>query len=326
MAIVTPNCPPSCDADPMCRSQITLSDVTRLTVGQSVLIIQMQGAEMNITDTAAFGTITDYNGAGLYEFAVIESISGTMVTLRSTLTNSTLANQYDPAGLVQLVGIPTLTDVVVTGTLTGLPWNSNTSTGGVIAVDAANSITLNADIDASELGYQGFDGVSGPSSVAAYGYVYPAGSSLSSRKGSGIVIDDLSRTFGRGANANGGGGGNDHNSGGGGGGNYGAGGRGGDGWVQGAPIGAPGTLNYQTGGVGGKSLQDAPAPARLFLGGAGGAGDANNNHISRAASGGGIVILNTPTLVGNNYNVISNGGASPQTTGIDGGGGGGAGG
>jgi hypothetical protein len=43
---------------------VTVTDPTGFAVGDRVLLIQMQGATVNLTETDAFGDIIDYGGAG----------------------------------------------------------------------------------------------------------------------------------------------------------------------------------------------------------------------------------------------------------------------
>src|SRR5687768_15073731 len=59
-----------------CPNKLTVADGTGFTAGNTVIIIQMQGAVIDETNTAAFGTITSYNSAGLWEKAVISSVAG----------------------------------------------------------------------------------------------------------------------------------------------------------------------------------------------------------------------------------------------------------
>jgi len=72
-----------------------------LDCGDRVLIIQMQGATLNTTNTAASGDITAIGTAGVYEFANVQSVVGNVVTLQNNLTRT-----YNTSGSVQLVYVP----------------------------------------------------------------------------------------------------------------------------------------------------------------------------------------------------------------------------
>src|SRR5688500_847376 len=83
----------------LCPNQITVASSAGFSAGNTVLIIQMQGATIDQTNTAAFGTITAYNNCGLFEKAVILSISGNDIYFTNDLVNS-----YNlPLGKVQMI-------------------------------------------------------------------------------------------------------------------------------------------------------------------------------------------------------------------------------
>src|SRR5438876_49316 len=56
-----------------CQNKVTVEDPSTLNPGDTVLIIQMKGAVIDSTNTANFGTITDYKNAGNYEFKYVNS-------------------------------------------------------------------------------------------------------------------------------------------------------------------------------------------------------------------------------------------------------------
>jgi uncharacterized repeat protein (TIGR01451 family) len=168
------------------------------------------------------------------------------------------------------------------------------------------------------------EGIAGTPAWVEYNQTYLA---TSTGYPSGTAGTDGS--MGRGAPANGGGGGtdadpgteteggNDQNTGGGGGGNGGPGGFGGDSWNS----------NLSTGGEGGAAF---PATInRVAMGGGGGAATRNNSNgllqASSGAAGGGIIIIRTYALSGS-ATLTANGVGAYNGTLNDGGGGGGAGG
>ncbi|PTL76944.1 OmpA family protein [Vitiosangium sp. GDMCC 1.1324] len=192
-----------------------------LAAGDLVLILQMQGAEIDTSDTASYGTVTTLNGAGRYEFAYVGSVSGN--TLR--LACAGLRNNYSAAGHVQVVRVPQLTRLTVSdaASVVAQPWDGQR--GGVVVLHVQDTTTLMGDIDASGQGFRG--GALDNQSAAAGQTVLVFASedpTLGGEKGESIVGNatayaGLGGRYGRGAPANGGGGGNSHNAGGGGGAN-----------------------------------------------------------------------------------------------------------
>jgi PKD repeat protein len=298
-----------------CDNSLLLSSTAGFSVGQAVLVIQMQGAEINISNSPAFGDISNLGSAGRYERGYIRSIDGARILLEKALIN-----EYNLAGAVQVVSMPAYQEAIVTGTLTAQAWNG--STGGILAF-SAGQLLLQGEIDLSGKGFRGgsfelnYTGTC--TFLSSYNnYAYEEGSIRGGKKGEGISAAPASRSRGRGAQANGGGGGNDHNSGGGGGGHLGSGGTGG---INDNP--ATFGCRGQFPGIGGKAL---PAgPERLYLGGGGGAGHGNNDLASSGGHGGGIVLIEAGLVVAQGGAIRTNGLDAGPATG-DGAGGGGAGG
>ncbi len=298
---------------------LVVSTTTGFSVSDYVLVIQMKGMQINETNTASFGSFVSYDSVGLYEKAIISSISGSTICL----TND-LAIRYKLSGKVQIVKIARYpSGATVVGTIQAPAWNG--STGGIIAIEVPGTLTLNANIDATSAGFKG--GKSGGAiSNACNAFTnitdYATDSltwEYKSFKGEGVANYVANKWSCRGPQASGGGGGNDHNSGGGGGANLTAGGIGGR-------NNEPGTFNckgYQP-GLGGLPLSSLTKD-RLFLGGGGGSGHQNNAVNFQGGNGGGIIYIRANTLVGNNRWIIANGDSS-RMSGQDGGSGGGAGG
>jgi hypothetical protein len=289
------------------------------TIGDHVMVIQMKGMEINQTNTASFGSFVAYDSVGFYERAIILSISGNNICFTSDL-----AYKYKASGKIQLVKIARYPlGVNVVGTVQALAWDG--SKGGLIAIETSGTLTMNADIVASNKGFiGGLSGAAIANSCNALTNVtdYATDSTTwqnKSFKGEGVANYVPNKWSSRGPQASGGGGGNDHNSGGGGGANLASGGIGGR-------NNEPGTFNckgYQP-GIGGLGLAALPKD-RLFLGGGGGSGHQNNAVNFRGGNGGGIIYIKANTLVGNNRNIVANGDTS-RMSGQDGGSGGGAGG
>ncbi|KAA3635484.1 MAG: T9SS C-terminal target domain-containing protein [Bacteroidetes bacterium] len=301
------------------NAEVTVINSTGFAIEDKVLIIQMQGAVVNTSNSSSFGDVTDYNGAGAYETATVCWVNGNQVIFENELLND-----YDPSGIVQVIKIPQYDNLIINGTLTSPAWDG--SAGGVLVLEA-KTIDLQADIDMSEKGFRGAameDSDYNCTWVVTSNDYYYDNPGRGAPKGEGIVDLPGNISYGKGAAANGGGGGNDHNSGGGGGGNIGSGGPGGT-------NGATGVFDCKGNhpGVGGKGLTSTN---RIFLGGGGGAGHGNNEEATSGGTGGGIIILISPFLVGNGYSIRSNGESALDTSygagdaGGDGAGAGGAGG
>lgn len=240
------------------NSSLTNSVLTSpLAAGDLVLIIQMQGAtiDVNLTPTIdwggnyttangfittpgwnspwEWGQVLNYNQSGKFEYAQVASVpSATTVVLSCGLTNS-----YTSAGKTQVVRIPRFTQVTVNSaaSITCSPWDGQT--GGILAmeIDQNLEIQTNALVTASGKGFRGgmsndnaTNGSSSGSDPLQIGF-YGTNSNLEgAEKGEGIggyttEYNALLSRFGKGAPANGGGGGYNHNAGGGGGSNVGVG-------------------------------------------------------------------------------------------------------
>ena len=285
----------------ICTNTINVVDAAKYNVGDTVLIIQMQGAVIDSTNTAAFGTITDYKNAGNYEFNYIKTKTGNAIELKNNLTR-----QYDlPNGKVQLIRVPYYNTATISSTLTCLPWDG--SVGGVLAFNVKDTLDLQSNIDVSGKGFLAGVGVNqNASSFYCFenNFFYPSNVQyLATAKGTGITTLQPDKLFGKGAAANAGGGGNSHNSGGGGGANGNAGGFGG---YQFEGCGSV----FDNRGIGGKQLAYSNAGNKIFMGGSGGSGHANNptNFISNGGNGGGIIIVQSGFLQTNSNSIIANGG------------------
>lgn len=294
--------------------------------GDTILMIQMKGADIDSSNSQTFGTISNYNGAGNYEKNVIKSVSGNIISLLYKVQRN-----YDiPQGKVQFVTIPSFKNYSINHKLKAKPWNG--VKGGVFALNVENNLYLSDSIDVSGQGFRGGKGYRATYSsnvICNYpDYFNPPNIDSSAQKGEGISNLSIFRSFARGAAANGGGGGNAHNAGGGGGSNGGTGGIGGRNYA-----GCPPTTANVTGGMGGVGLAIAGSSNRIFLGGGGGAGHSNDQTNSDGGSGGGIVFLHAGNIVATNGVIVANGidgalctnivGAYPCTDGMGGGGAGG---
>lgn len=176
----------------------TLTNATNLTAalapGDLILIIQMQGADMDIdlhpitnwsgnyTLSASnwndfvggnfstveakrpeWGAVTNYNNSGKYEYAEVLSVpNGTTINVRCALKNA-----YTATGHVQVVRVPRFGNLTLNANATVVPgfWNGsavvaggwNGTTGGIVAleVDGTMNFGTNSKVIASGYGFRG---------------------------------------------------------------------------------------------------------------------------------------------------------------------------
>jgi hypothetical protein len=184
----------------------------------------MQGASVNIVNSASFGEVNNYNNVGLYEFKCVASVpNSTTINLTTTL-----ANNYTSADHVQIVRIPRYTsfNLAAGNSIRPAAWNGNI--GGITAIEISGNATINGTITATSRGFRGgsFDNNSQApgNNVSIW---YSNSDADGGNKGESIAgyeaneYQSIGFRYGRGAIANGGGGGNAHNAGGGGGANAG---------------------------------------------------------------------------------------------------------
>lgn len=307
-----------------CSKTVDVVGTNGFTPRSKVLMIQMDGAIIDTTNSPSFGTVLNYGSAGNAEVLEIESIIGSSIVFK----HAPLL-QYDPEKYaVQLVTIPVYDTVlisVMTLPLTCSPWNG--STGGVLAFEVRLALDIAGTIDVSGTGFEGGrvrNTNSGALNIMDYALPLSR-ADLAGEKGRGIAVLKEGYLLGRGAPANAGGGGNAHNAGGGGGGNGGIGG-----------IGSrdfPNAINHN-GGQPGREIPHQQfindSLPRIFMGGGGGSGHVNNSAAFPGGNGGGIAFIRANNVIFRpGSKVISNGSnvGGPKTGGSnDGYGGGGAGG
>jgi MYXO-CTERM domain-containing protein len=209
---------------------VTVADVTTLATGfpaalaqgDLLLIVQMAGATIDVTETINYGAVTTatLGNAGRYEFAGVEGVTGNQITLACPLKNA-----YTATGKVQVIRVPQYTTLTVASgaSITAPAWNG--LTGGVVALHAETTLQLDGQIDVSAKGFRGGAAHDSRSTTGLAPVFRSADLTTAAEKGEGIAgsQDDYQNTlngrYGRGAPANGGGGGDSHNAGGGGGAN-----------------------------------------------------------------------------------------------------------
>ncbi|MCS6819593.1 MAG: hypothetical protein NZ522_06530 [Chitinophagales bacterium] len=201
-----------------------------LSPGDLIMIYQAQGAVIDSTNTLNYGTVINYNGAGTYEFAEVASVSGNTITLGCRTKLSYFASRY-----VQVIRVPQYTTLTINSSrsIVPVPWGAPSfggadpsaltrRRGGVIALHATNVVN-NGSISADAAGFRG--GTIENNTTSDYSNFNQTqfvtnNSFFSAEKGESIAgyrddYDSLyNGRYGRGAPANGGGGGNSHNAGG----------------------------------------------------------------------------------------------------------------
>lgn len=303
-----------------CENAMTLANNAEqnFAIGDKVLIVQMQGALLNLDNNTNNGQIENLLNAGAYEFNFVKSIN--LGTINGLQFENKLTLPYNINGKVQVVKVPEYVNVDIQTTLTALPWDGQI--GGILAFEASGNIILNSNIFVDGFGFRGGAFLNDDNCYTAVGgyngFSCNNADLCGAYKGEGNgTLYDLQLTA-RGRNGNGGGGGNDHNAGGGGGANGGNGGNGGD-----------NDLNTQfcdgSGGLGGDSITLSNNNNKIILGGGGGAGDSNNNSGTEGGIGGGFIYIKANSITSNGFLISANGIGAQSSTG-DGAGGGGAGG
>lgn len=304
---------------PVGAKAMEIASAMSWAAGDLVLVWETTGfTNASGADSTPIDLTSHTSPVGRYELSRVKTIDGKQIGLEEPLAASYRA------GNAQVVRVPEHTDVTITGggRLKSDPWDG--SRGGVVAVLATGTITIDGSLAVDGAGFRGgrayrntsFSSCPNLDGIPATGYA---------AKGEGIVPSGYSALLdagdspgGRGVFANGGGGGNCHNGGGGGGANGGAGGKGGRTFTS--------SNKADLGGYGGRAII-APLDVRLIAGGGGGSGDAEDSpgeSSSPGGAGGGVVFLRAATVLV--LGSLSANGASATDGDDNGGGGGGAGG
>jgi Secretion system C-terminal sorting domain len=141
-------------------------NATIISAGDLVLIIQVQGADINSTNTDAYGDnvaggpgsgyMTSNLKAGYYEYNTVSSIVGSVITFSYPLANNYFNRDFTTSNSIQryeVVRIPRYYDFKIKAgaSVTCPSWDGQT--GGIVAIDVNNLFTLLGSIDVS---YKGF--------------------------------------------------------------------------------------------------------------------------------------------------------------------------
>src|SRR6218665_3016962 len=199
-----------------------------LSAGDLLMILKMQGASIDQTNTTNYGSIVNYNGVGVHELIEVGRISGDSIYVAN---GCALANGYTVTAFerVQVIRVPRLANLTINagGSLTAPAWNTMPAvyTGGVVAIEVTGNLVNQGSINAQGKGFLGGQNEdSSNMNLAVVNYVsndpYKGAEKGESIAGNRFDYKNaMSGEFCMGAPANGGGGGNAHNAGGGGGAN-----------------------------------------------------------------------------------------------------------
>ncbi len=295
---------------------------TPIAAGDIVLIIQMQGAQINVPAVvtnagygggtgAGSGFLTTNLMAGKMEFAVSTNavpVGGGTLNLTAGLVNAYSYAPYSATSgqyTYQVIRVSTHFNIQLGAMITTPLWNG--STGGITVISAVNQLDFNGQtINASGAGFRGGGSrsLNGAAGTNKNDFYTMSTVNANGGKGEGIagtprfmyvnnaLLDNVlegypSGSYARGAPANGGGGATDSdptsNDQNAGGGGGGNGGAGG--------LGGNGWFSFGlTGGRGGSAFSTTGpvtyySPSRLILGGGGGGGSDNNG---TGTPGGGV--------------------------------------
>ena len=159
---------------------------TAIASGDLLLIIQMQNATINATNSSSYGSgvagdpasgSTSLGSAGLFEYVTATSavpVTGGTLNFTGTGAGGGLLNTYVNAAAApatnptagqstfQVIRVPQYTLVTLTSGADGMSWNG--ATGGVLALDVSGQLTLGGTV---ALDAQGFRGGAGETYTAA---------------------------------------------------------------------------------------------------------------------------------------------------------------
>ncbi len=181
---------------------------TQIGVGDLLLVIQMQDAQINSTNTSSYGDgapgdpasgSTGLGSSGEFEFVTVSNVTvnaGTdTLTIQGSGANGGLLNSYatvaasatQGAQTFQVIRVPQYSSATMSSSLAALPWNG--SVGGVLALDVASQLTLGGTVALDGDGFRGGGGriLTGAAGLAATDDVTLSTQNANGSKGEGIA-------------------------------------------------------------------------------------------------------------------------------------------
>ncbi len=179
---------------------------TGIAAGDLLLIIQMQGAAINSTNTSSYGDglagdpasgSTSLGRSGLFEFVTAStavSTAGGTLQFVGTGPSGGLLNSYSSVVATttqaqqtfQMIRVPQYTSATLSSGLVPLTWNGKI--GGVLVLDVSSQLTLGGTVALDALGFRGGAGRQlGGGTGAVSDYVAAATNAANGSKGEGIA-------------------------------------------------------------------------------------------------------------------------------------------
>src|SRR6202521_2851987 len=176
-----------------------------IAAGDLLLVIQMQDADINGANSNAYGDgatgagSTNLRQTGKYEYvSAASAVVGGVVTIVGSGAGNGLVNSYDFSTTLtatngfrtfQVIRVPQYSSATLTAGLTAAAWNGAVHAGGVLAIDVAGQLNLNAQtVSVDQLGFKGALGVAqGGGAGTGTDYVRPTGGGAHGYKGEGVA-------------------------------------------------------------------------------------------------------------------------------------------
>jgi uncharacterized repeat protein (TIGR01451 family) len=180
---------------------------TAIAIGDLLLVIQMQGAQINSTNTSSYGDgvagdpasgSTSLGSSGQFEFVTATAavpVTGGTLTFTGTGSGGGLLNSYTSAAATatqgiqtyQVIRVPQYTTATFSSTLAALAWSG--AVGGVLAVDVASQLTLGGTVSLDGQGFRGGGGriLGGAAGTLATDVVTLSTQATNGSKGEGIA-------------------------------------------------------------------------------------------------------------------------------------------
>lgn len=191
---------------------VTLSassgSATPIAIGDLLLVIQMQDAALNSTNTGAYGDGTagdpatgysNANSSGRHEFVTATSAlstAGGALTFSGAGPGGGVLNTYTAAAYsagvqgartFQVIRVPQYQSATLSSTLAPIAWKG--TVGGVLVIDIAGQLTLGGTVSANALGFRGGGGrtLKGGTGASQTDYITLATFAANGSKGEGIA-------------------------------------------------------------------------------------------------------------------------------------------
>lgn len=183
---------------------------TGIAIGDRLLIIEMQDADLTTLNTGNYGDnvagdpatgVTGYRDVGLFEFVTATNAIGTgggTLNFVGAGAGGGLVNAYENINYAnggtghgqrrfQVIRVPQYSTATLSSTLTALAWTG--SVGGVLAIDVAGQLTLGGVVSVDGLGFRGGAGrsLAGANGTVNTDYRTSAGTATNGSKGEGIA-------------------------------------------------------------------------------------------------------------------------------------------